>query len=86
MTWTVAWLSRANRDVEKLPADVAERVVSAVTRWAASDHGDIRVAQNMGRATHRLRAGQWRVLLALDPDEQTATILRVLPRGSAYKQ
>lgn len=85
MTWTVSWSAQADRDVAKLPADAAERAVKTVTRWADTGHGDIRTVQNLGDATHRLRVGDWRVLLALDSSTHAATILRVLPRGSAYK-
>ncbi|TML96179.1 MAG: hypothetical protein E6G10_27290, partial [Actinobacteria bacterium] len=34
---------------------------------------------------HRLRVGDWRVLLRLDRDQRTVYVLRVLPRGRAYR-
>ena len=81
----LTWTPEALDDVAPLPRDQRERIVRSVERWAASDHGDIRTVQNLGDATYRLRVGQWRVLLALDSTAHAATILRVLPRGSAYK-
>lgn len=36
-------------------------------------------------AKYRLRVGNWRVRYALDPDAKVLTVLRVLPRGQAYR-
>lgn len=83
--WAVTWTPEALDDAARQPRDQRERIVGSVERWAASDHGDIRTVHNLADATHRLRVGDWRVLLALDSAKRGATILRVLPRGSAYK-
>jgi mRNA-degrading endonuclease RelE of RelBE toxin-antitoxin system len=39
----------------------------------------------VGRPETRLRVGEWRVLLTLDTDAQTIVVLRVPPRGRAYR-
>ena len=33
----------------------------------------------------RLRVGDWRIRFGLDADTETVVILRVLPRGRAYR-
>jgi mRNA-degrading endonuclease RelE of RelBE toxin-antitoxin system len=83
--WALTWTPEALDDVARLPRDHQARIVRRVERWADSGHGDIRTVQHLAGATHRLRVGGWRVLVALDSVTSTATILRVLPRGSAYR-
>lgn len=34
---------------------------------------------------HRLRVGDWRAPILLDPETRTITVTRVLPRGRAYR-
>jgi len=68
--------------MERLPADVPERIVMAVTRWATSDHGDLKPLHNIPGATHRLRVGDWRVLCVLDAAEHTALVRGVAPGGT----
>ena len=44
------------------------------------------VVRLSGRAGEfRLRAGDWRVRFTLDHTTQTVAVLRVLPRGRAYR-
>lgn len=83
--WAIAITRGAEKDLDRLAPTVQGRVAQAVERWSTTGSGDIRSIQNLGDATHRLRVGDWRVLLALDPSRHAATILRVLPRGAAYK-
>lgn len=85
MTWTVFVSRPADHDLEKLSHDVSARILEAVKLWADEERGDIRAVQNLDRATHRLRVGDWRVLLKLDHGTRTATVMRALSRGSAYK-
>ena len=49
----MVWTKDADRDMERLPANVSERIVMAVTRWATSDHGDLKPLYNIPGATHR---------------------------------
>lgn len=83
--WAVAIAHDAEKDLDRLPHGEQARMARAVERWATTGGGDLRAVANMGDATHHLRVGDWRVLLALDSTTHAATILRVLPRGSAYK-
>jgi mRNA interferase RelE/StbE len=40
----------------------------------------------VGRDARRLRVGDWRVLYRIDTAACSLTILRVLPRGRAYRK
>lgn len=83
--WALVPTARVDKDARGLPADARRRIADALERWAETERGDLRAVQNLGDATHRLRVGDWRVLLRLDQETRTATVLRVLPRGGAYK-
>jgi mRNA-degrading endonuclease RelE of RelBE toxin-antitoxin system len=39
-----------------------------------------------GRDDHRLRVGDWRIILRLDEQARIVRVLRVLPRGRAYER
>ena len=43
------------------------------------------VVKLSGREEWRLRVGDWRVRLRLDRDQLAVVVLRVLPRGRAYR-
>lgn len=44
------------------------------------------VTRLKGRHEWRLRVGDWRVLFRRDAEVQTIEVLRVLPRGRAYRE
>lgn len=68
------------------PAERA-RVVAALERFADSGRGDLdRVAGTTDPPEHRLRVGGWRVRLELDEPAGELRVLRVLPRGQAYRR
>lgn len=84
MSWAIVWAPRAEKDREALDAVTARRVLRSVERFAASGHGDVkRLAGLPGE--YRLRVGDWRVRFTLDMGLRLMTVLRVLPRGSAYR-
>jgi mRNA interferase RelE/StbE len=63
---------------------VAARILEALTRLADTDQGDVRRLQS--RADEwRLRMGDWRVRFRYDHSTRTLEVLRILPRGQAYR-
>jgi len=87
VTWrphAVEWRPDAKRDLRRLDAPVVLRITRAMERYAATGHGDVKELQ--GRVDEwRLRVGDWRVLFRLDHGRLLVIVLRVLPRGSAYR-
>ncbi|MCH8973591.1 MAG: hypothetical protein IH869_00805 [Chloroflexi bacterium] len=65
--------------------NIASRVARAIDRFAETETGDIRRLRGY-RSEHRLRVGDWRIRLALDPATGIARILHVLHRREAYRQ
>lgn len=84
MTWQIEWTDRALKDGDRLDAVVRRRVIHAIDRLAQSEQGDIKRLVGRGGES-RLRVGDWRVLLVFDHAAGTIRILRVLPRGRAYR-
>ena len=83
--WRVELTRTAQRDLRRLDPPVRERVSSALAGLAQDPHGSTALRRLSGRPETRLRVGDWRVLLTLDPDARTIVVLRVLPRGRAYR-
>ena len=84
MIWKIEWGAPAANDMRHLDHQVAQRVRNALIRFAETGHGDMKRL----RGPHeewRLRVGSWRVRLTLHRSTETMEILRVLPRGSAYR-
>jgi mRNA interferase RelE/StbE len=81
--WRVVVTPPARRDLRRVDPPIRRRVGHALDRLVAEPPtGDIIKLQ--GQNEHRLRVGDWRVLLRLAPDDRTVYVLRVLPRGRAY--
>ncbi len=86
MPSNVEWAAAAEHDLRRLDQQTRERVLQAVHRFLTSGHGDVRQLQGRDREW-RLRVGGWRVLFTRRTGREDTTIvmLRVLPRGRAYK-
>lgn len=82
MSRRVAWTRPAQHDLERLDRQTLQRITDAVMRFAATGHGDVRRLHGQ-RDEWRLRVGDWRVRFTLR--EHNIVVLRVLPRGSAYR-
>ena len=83
MIWEVTWTRPAVHDMKRLDRKVAERVYGAVHRFAQSGHGDVTKLE--GNLEWRLRVGDWRVRFVYDYEVPVLRIVRVLPRGRAYR-
>jgi mRNA interferase RelE/StbE len=73
----------AQRDLRRLDPGVASRVLEAIGRYADTGYGDVTRLHGIDEE-YRLRVGDWRVRFRLrQPD--LVEIIRVLPRGRAYR-
>ncbi len=81
--WAIRWTPRAEKDLRRLDRQVAERVREAISRFAQTGYGD--VTRLEGEQDLRLRVGSWRDRFDYDRDAHALIILRVLPRGRAYR-
>jgi mRNA-degrading endonuclease RelE of RelBE toxin-antitoxin system len=71
--------------MRRLDRQTAGRVRDAILRLANTGQGDVRRLQGIDPPEWRLRVGEWRVRFAYDFERRTIQVLRVLPRGRAYR-
>ena len=84
MRWQIVWSSPARRDMTRLDRPVAARIHEAMHKLAQTGHGDVKPLQGLNE--YRLRVGTWRVRFTYDTPEAVITVVRVLPRGEAYRR
>lgn len=77
----------AAKDVNDLPRNERDRIIRKVKEFAETGRGDVKKLQGHSNE-FRLRVGDWRVRFSVDNLGHLIilTVLRVLPRGSAYKE
>lgn len=84
MSWAYVLSPHAERDLGRLDAPLRRRVFDALDSLAA-EGANARIKKLKARPEFSLRVGDWRVLLALRNDLDIIDVLRVLPRGKAYR-
>ncbi len=75
---------RAERDMRRVPIEVRIRVFAALDRYIDEAAGTARKLHGVADEW-RIRVGDWRVRFELVEGGHTMLILRVLPRGRAYR-
>jgi mRNA interferase RelE/StbE len=76
---------RARRDLRQLDPTVQRRIVDALDRLTADPPvGDVVRLAGVGDEW-RLRVGDWRVRFTRNLETGVIEVLRVLPRGRAYR-
>jgi mRNA interferase RelE/StbE len=83
--WGIKWTPRAEKDLRRLDRQVAERVRAAVRRFAETGQGEVTKLTAEG-GDLRLRVGDWRVRFDYDHEHRALIVLRVLPRGRAFRR
>ncbi len=84
-TWHYILTPRAQRDMRATTVDTRRRIFAALDRFAAGVIGsDVRKLQGVDDEW-RLRVGDWRVRFRYDSPALIVVVLRVLPRGRAYR-
>ena len=79
-----AFTARAGRDFKRLDRPVQRRVVDALDRLTDDPPaGD--VVKLVNTDEWRLRVGDWRVRFTRDGETGVVYVMRVLPRGRAYR-
>lgn len=76
---------RAVKDLARLDGGARKRVTAALERFAATGYGDVTKLTDVRPPEYRLRVGAWRVRFARDDARQVLTVLRIRPRGDAYR-
>lgn len=85
-SWHVEVTGPAARDIKRLDQPIRERILAAIDGLKTHPPaGDIKRLAGITPPQWRLRVGDWRVRFNRHPETRTVLILRVLPRGRAYR-
>ena len=84
MSRTVVLTASAQRDLRRFDRPVATRILDALARLADTGQGDVTRLQGTSDEW-RLRVGDWRIRFRYDHPARTLEVLRILPRGQAYR-
>lgn len=83
--WRIELTPAARRDLKRLDPQIARRVIDALDGLSTRPpRGDIRRLTGID-AEWRLRVGDWRVRFTREQATNTVHVLRILPRGRAYR-
>lgn len=83
--WHIDLTRSAQRDLRRLDPQVRRRVHTALTALAEDPLASSQLRRLTGSTQSRLRVGDWRVRLTLDTQARTVHVMRILPRGRAYR-
>jgi mRNA interferase RelE/StbE len=78
---------RARKFLERLDTKTRIRIVRALERTAADPHGSANLSPLHGELSslHRLRVGDYRVVIELDARTNCLYVHAIGPRGDIYK-
>ena len=83
--WRYILTPQARRDMRRLDRAVRQRIFDALDNYVAEHRGSVR--KLTGREDEwRLRVGDWRIRFRSDARVRIVVVLRVLPRGEAYRR
>lgn len=83
--WRVELTRTAQRDLRRLDPPVRKRVEGALRVLTEDPQRASALRKLTGAPEWRLRIGDWRALVLLDPSACLIVVTRVLPRGRAYR-
>jgi mRNA interferase RelE/StbE len=81
--YTVVWTRKAARLLAQLPRGSQSRIVDRVEGIVDDPFAHVRKVE--GTPYHRLRVGQYRVVLQITASHLTIYVVRVAPRETAYR-
>ncbi|ETA03046.1 hypothetical protein CcI156_02965 [Frankia sp. CcI156] len=86
MAHTVEWATAALRELRKLDASAARRILIAVTRLAAEPRpSGARALTGQPTGILRIRVGEYRVIYQVDHTRVLVTIVHVAHRREVYR-
>jgi len=83
--WRVELARTAQRDLGRLDHQIRRRVQTSLRALAENPQRAGALRRLTGAPESRLRIGDWRALVTLDTQTRTIHVLRILPRGRAYR-
>ncbi|CCJ35939.1 plasmid stabilization system protein [Methanoculleus bourgensis MS2] len=86
MTYTVIYTARARRDLRKLPAEAARRLILAIAGIREEPYQHVRkLAGFSGTPVYRFRVGRYRAVLTIEDEQLLILVLEAGDRSSIYR-
>lgn len=83
--WRIELTRAAQRDLRRLDPPIRQRINDALVALAQDPLASAALRKLTGNQQSRLRVGDWRVRLTLDTQAKFLVVMRILPRGRAYR-
>jgi mRNA interferase RelE/StbE len=77
------WPDSARADLRAIDRIMAIRILQGLTEYGESGNGDLKALAGQWQGYFRLRIGEYRIILAIAPEE--ITIIRVRHRSEVYR-
>jgi mRNA interferase RelE/StbE len=77
------WPDSARTELRAIDRETALRILHVLTEYGVSGKGGLKALAGQWQGYFRLRIGEYRVILAIAPEE--ITIVRVRHRSEAYR-
>ncbi|MCL6612897.1 MAG: type II toxin-antitoxin system RelE/ParE family toxin [Peptococcaceae bacterium] len=85
MTYNVIISNSAYKVIKRTDKTTRKRLINRIKELQKSPFsGDVQPLKGLP-GEFRTRVGDWRILYAVDKESLTITVLKVSPRGNAYK-
>ena len=85
MAWTVIFTAKAERDLEKLPDDIAKRIILKIEEIAQDDP-----YQKLDKMTsspyYKFRVGVYRGIVSIVNDKMILQLVKAKHRSNVYKK
>lgn len=83
MSQSVYLTNSAKRDLDRLDADVRDRIVAGIRHFAETSHGDVRKQKGVV-GLRRLRVGDWRVIYRISGEDEIE-VEAIIHRSKGYQ-
>ena len=84
--YRILFTKQADRALRKMSRSTARLIREKLDQLAADPYArHPNVTRLQGRPGFRLRVGDWRVIYELEDDRLVIVVLRIAPRGEAYR-
>ncbi len=84
--YSIVFTKRADRSLRKMSRNRARLIREKLDQLAQDPYArNPNVIKLQGRPGYRLRVGDWRVLYELEDDRLVILVLKIAPRGGAYR-
>jgi mRNA interferase RelE/StbE len=84
--YRIVFTKQANRTLRKMSRNTAGLIREKLDQLAQDPYArNPNLTRLQGRPGYRLRVGDWRVIYELEDDRLVILVLKIAPRGGAYR-